>query len=695
LPRRQLFKHGAFTECRIGEIRPTGWLRESLVRFADGLTGHLEAAGYPFDTVSWHGDESVNRCDFIWEPYEQTGYWVDGMLRCGMLLGDERLTARALQSIEHVLRNQREDGYLGPERMRTLTAERLRDTASLADYKRCWRWPHAVFFRSMMALPEKKRLNAARALRRHFLGDTGYDYTQGRDVLNVETALWAAEVTGDAALAAVAATWYEGFNRDGAGDHATLAFQLSDARDNQHGVTFNEMAKLGAVLYRYTGDVAQLRASENAYRKLDRDQMLVAGIPSSSEHLRGKDPLDSYETCDIADFIWSVGYLLMATGDARYADKLERALFNAGYGAVTPDAKALQYFGCGNQVICDRQSNHNEFFKGCAHMSYRPNPGTPCCPGNVNRIVPGFASRMWMRDGSGGIVAALYAPGRFEGEVGDGGDVVTIDQRAAYPFEDRVLFEFGAKQPVRFTFRVRIPGWCKRATLRVNGERVEGPLWPGSFVPLERSWRQGDVVELDLPSDARATRWPRDGVAIERGPLVFSLPVPESWARDEEDTRCTPDMPAWNIRPAGAWNLGLALPGDEPALPVAVRRPVGKDTYPWTVENAPIALEVDAYPLRGWDLARVGKVEREIGDGDGNEALARSERGCFVMTPQLPPVGARAGMLERPLRVRLVPYGCTQLRVTVFPDVSPFVSSSLGCAGSPQPQTIPIRDNTA
>ena len=79
---------------------------------------------------------------------------------------------------------------------------------------------------------------------------------------------------------------------------------------NFHGVTFNETAKLAAVLYLYTGKKEYLEAVENAYRKVDENYMLVDGVNSSTEGMRGNDPLESHETCDIADYTWSIGYLL-------------------------------------------------------------------------------------------------------------------------------------------------------------------------------------------------------------------------------------------------------------------------------------------------------------------------------------------------------------------------------------------------
>ncbi len=115
--------------------------------------------------------------------------------------------------------------------------------------------------------------------------------------------------------------------------------------------------------------------------------MLVDGVPSSNEHLRGKDPLDSHETCDIADYTWE-GYLLLTTGHANTAIRLNGPVSMPPPGAVTSDFRAHQYFSGPNQVIADVTSNHNLLTGATPLMSYRPFPATACCTGDVNRIMP-------------------------------------------------------------------------------------------------------------------------------------------------------------------------------------------------------------------------------------------------------------------------------------------------------------------
>lgn len=660
--------HRHFTEAPLSTIRPDGWLLGWLQTQRDGLTGHIEAAGAPFDSVFWGAPpdpETLGR--ERWVPYEQTAYWMDGAIRCGYLIGDAGLSELALRQIRYALDHPDLDGYIGHP-----------------DFKNGFRWSHTVFFRACIALysatgdrsiPEK--------IRSHYVGDN-HPHSKERDVTNIEIMLWAYEQTGDRRLLEKARHAFEENSVIEAKHDCSLSSLLSDTRATEHGVTFNEQAKLGAILYAYTGEHRYLEASLNGFRKLERDQMLLSGIPSSSEHLRGKDPLDSHEVCDIADYMWSAGHLLRVTGDAVWADRIERACFNAAPGAVTPDFRALQYFSCPNQVISTGRSNHNLFFRGESWMAFRPNPGTECCPGNVNRIFPNFGSLLWMNDREGGLVSALYAPSTYRGPLGQGIDgTVTLD--TAYPFEDTIRFRFDIPETVAFPFTVRIPGWCQGASLRLNGVSLDVPCLPATFVTIKRPFESGDVLELHLPMNVVLQQWPLGGVGVDYGPLAFALDIREKWQVDPGDGTGRQDerfkavshgngdagtFPNWEIFPDSPWNFALAFNPDRIAEEVEVER-LPASTSPWTQASAPIKLHVPARRVRDWQLDERGEIEQERPrqvDKDVWRATRTIEKGDFAFTPQLPDPASLPARLESAVeKVTLVPYGCTRLRISVFP----------------------------
>ena len=655
--------YSKYYELPITAIQPRGWLRAYLETQRDGLTGHLEAAGFPFDQGGWGNHAITHQSGATWWPYEQTGYWLDGMLRCGVLLNDAFLIEKARQPIEYTLEHADKDGYLGPAFMKKpVPGERWAVN----------RWPHTIFFRALMAYHTfTGEDRVVQAVARHYLSGTS-PHSKGRDVTNIETMLWAYDRTGDPRLLDLAVRAFTDYNQGSPEPDTSLAELLSDKRATIHGVTYNEIGKLGAVLYRYSGRQEYLDATLNAYRKIDLDQMLVDGVNSSTEALRGKDPLDSHETCDIADYTWGVGYLLLATGTGDYADKIERACFNAAPGAVRSDFKALQYFSCPNQVVATRTSNHNKYFRGKSWMSYRPNPGTECCPGEVNRIMPNFVSRMWLSDGQDGLVAALYAPSQVTARVGAAGQEVTIIEDTHYPFSEHIEFRIQTQKPVEFSFTLRVPGWCKQAELRLNGQPVQAHLAAGRFFTLERRFMDGDRVSLLLPMPIRMQHWPRAGVSLERGPLAYALRIDEDWRVDKEDPRSTPDFPAWDLYPASTWNYALAVDPENLEKDVKVVQGTFSD-HPWSIATAPLTLQVPARRVIGWRLLK--RSSTITSHGRRNTRL----KGDFIFTPQLPhPDGLAKRLGERIETITLVPYGCSKLRITIFPNALSPLSSGEG-----------------
>lgn len=621
-----------FREFPISAVTPEGWLRRALELQRDGITGHLHRNGYPFNTKGWAGVVPPTQgCD--WWPYEQTGYWVDGMVRCAHLLRDSTLLERGLAQIEYVLRHPDRDGYLGPKHIKVPESMN--------------RWAHAVFFRAMMA--HHSATGDARipeAIRRHYLSHTS-PHVVDREVCNIEAMCWAAGVTGDKRLIRDALKARQGFNEVAHKYHCgdvTDKGLLSGKRPTIHGVSFAEMAKTPAILAMYTGQEDLARISVHGFRKADRFSMLVDGIPSGSEALRGREPLDAHETCDVADFPWAWGYLLMATGAAEWADRIERACFNAAPGCVLPDFRGLQYFSCPNQVLADDTSNHVHFQRGNGRMAFWPNHNVECCPGEVNRIMPNYIARMWMSGTKDEVAAVLYGPSRLETRLGPRQTPVTIVEDTQFPFSDCVEFQVRAAQPVRFAFTLRIPGWCRAAQVRVNGAPAKGAVRRGTFLTLNREWQPNDRVTLVLPMEVALSRWPQQGVALERGPLVYSLRIAE---RRELHTQEADQFPAWNFYPDSPWNYALAVDPDRLDEVEIVQR-MAPALEPWRQENAAIELRVPARRVRGWGLAR--------------------EKGKRF-TPALPDAGyLRKNLASRTETIALIPYGCTRLRLTVFPD---------------------------
>lgn len=671
------FPHTRYSPISLSQIRPAGWVFEFLQRQCAGITGHPQASGYPLDHTFWGNPaQSLDILDpnMAWWPYEQTAYWVDGALKAGFLTGNEAVYAMARSVIDRAIEQAAPDGFIGPDMFRAQN-----------------RWPYTIFFRAVLAQyaisGERRYLDA---LVRHY-HSTPHPMNFGRDVAGAEILLLLYGETGQAGLLAEAQDLYARFNRQ-AGEFdfdCSLAGMSSEKPVAMHGVTFNELAKLGALFYAATGDQDSLAATLHAYAKVVRDHILADGLHSGAEAMSGQAPLDSHETCNITDYTWSMGHLLQITGEARFGDQIERVIFNALPGVITKDFKALQYFSCPNQLVATRTSNHNWMSRGDNRMSFRPGHPVQCCTGNIQRAMPNFVERMWMRgqgDQDSEIVAALFGPGQLEDQVA--GTPVVIQADTRYPFEQAVRFTLLPEHPVRFIFTVRIPAWCRRPAILINGQPLAQTLMPGSFQRIERVWHPGDQVVLSLPFELALKRWPQGGISLEFGPLTLSLPVAapleietsDDWEKTPKEFRLSgprqslPDFPSYHLEPAAEWAYALAVAEESLARQAVVtwNDPHG---FPFDLDQPALCVRVPARRVKGWTLLETGQVIRALPSfEDGKFSMVeRPVEGHFTLTPPLPdPESLPESLSDEIEWIDLVPYGNTLLRLTVFPDGAKF-----------------------
>ncbi len=655
--------YSKFSEIPIRNIEPMGWIKNYLKNQKNGLTGNMEKAGYPFNTVGWKGkiklkfteeEKEKNKgynIETVWWPYEQVAYWIDGMIRCGYLLKDKTLIKKAEAHTNYVLNHPDKTGYLGPVHLKKENVENY--------------WIHAVFFRALMAqFYRYNDKNILRKLKKHYLTGTKNTSFQ-REVCNIETISWLYGQTGDKKLLKKALDIYKNFTKKFPKRPTNIKNLLSDKKPYEHGVTYNEESKLPAILYMYTGRKKYLEASIKAYKKIDKYFMLVDGVNSSSEFLEGKKPLDSHETCDITDFTWSLGYLLMATGNPEYADKIEKACFNAAPGAVKNDFTALQYFSCPNQVIAASNSSHNRDTKGMEFMAYWPNFTPACCPGQVNRIMPNYAARMWMLDKKNNVTAMLYGPSKINFTFKK--TPVTIIEDTNYPFSDKINFKILTKKKIKFSFILRIPGWSKNAAIYINNEKQKNRLKPGTFVKINRTFSNNDTITLSIPMSLKTSKWGETGIAIEYGPLVFALPIKEKWKKFTKTNKLMEDstLNFWEVKPKGKWNYAITL---NRKIPLEKQIKIIKrehSEYPWQIGNPPIILKVPVKKIKNWKLIKTNKVLR------GNKKVWKLKeiKGKFIFTPDLPDKKElKKNISGKTKYITLIPYGATHLRLSIFPS---------------------------
>lgn len=603
-------------------IKVEGWMKEVLTTQRNGLTGHIQVAGAPFDKEGW-GDATQKKMD-RWEDFEQTGYWADGALRCGYLIDDPELTQRVKEWIDFQIDHPKEDGFIGPE-LHNL-------------------WPHVVFFRVIMAEysrnPSPKIIkalsnhykNAARSQTLIKTGGPEWDFNE-RTMLHIEMLCWLYQQTNDAFFIEKAENTYKAFcSRK---SPFTMQAFLSDEVPIVHSVSSFETLKIPVILYINTGKKEYLDAAIHGIQKVYKYHGLADGIPSGNEAHDGNMPNEVHETCCVSDAQWALGYFLQATGDVQWADLMEKICFNAAFSVVWKDFKSLQYYSSPNQVIAKNNSSFCMYVGGQDRMAYRIAHGPACCNGNMNRMIPLFCSRQWMKKGDNGIVAAMYAPSSFTTKLKGSKNEITIQEETNYPFEETIRFRMKMKRSTPFSFWLRIPQWCKGASITVNGQAADIVCKAGTFVEVQRKFSDGDIIELKLPMKAKSVSMPYDGVAFERGPLVFSLNVKaqeEITETREHDgikfqSRILTPLSEWNYAPVDTENIEVVNSNDYSNI--------------WNPEMTPVRLKVKAVTVTNWQLYRDN------------------------FTPYMPSV-IRKG--EEKV-IELVPVGTTVLRMTVFPDI--------------------------
>jgi hypothetical protein len=290
----QVEYHGRFAELPVGSVTPRGWVKDWLQQQADGLTGHPENMAYPYDTCMYAGKIPPPPVPHgqNWWSYEQSGYFVDGAVRLNRLIDNPDAKNIPAANLKYILDNSG-PGKLGES---------------------VWGWPNTVIGRALMAeYSATGDAKVAQILNDCLLGTRGFG---GRDGNLFEEALYLYGLSGDPRLLAIAKRVYDRYFFSDPRSFSQVDKIHGDSPLREHGVTAAEQLKLLPLMYCYTGDKQALELANLAYRKVEGDSLMPDGGIVSSESL-GTTAFNSlHETCDITDWSWSFGYMLMASGDA-------------------------------------------------------------------------------------------------------------------------------------------------------------------------------------------------------------------------------------------------------------------------------------------------------------------------------------------------------------------------------------------
>lgn len=631
----------AFLPLGLTEIQPTGWLRRQLRIQADGLSGHLDEFWPDVQRSGWIGGDC--------EGWERGPYWLDGLVPLAFLLNDPALLAKIHHWMDYILTHQREDGWLGPVEPGK--------TSNVWDSQKRDPWPLFIFFKAAVqyhsatgdprVVPALARCAKAMNTRFDMVPVSGWPGFRTPDW--AISLVWLYEQTGDPEFLWIARralllgyNWIEHF-RDLPYSNRTPQWSF-----DSHIVNHAMAVKMPAVLHR----LGRLDEAESFARhviaELDRCHGQVTGMFNGDESLAGRSPVQGVELCTVVEYLFSIEHLAAAFGSADFGDRLEQVVFNALPAGNSPDMWYHQYVQQANQVQCvegDADSAKRVYTNNGPRANlFGLEPHFACCTANLHQGWPKFAAHLWMRAGPDALAAVAYAPCRLTTTLA--GVPATLDVVTDYPFRSTIDLALSVERPTEGELLLRIPAWTAGATVAVDGQTAQAAQ-AGGYHRLRRRWTGRHSIRLELPMPVRLERRFNNAAAILRGPLVYSLKIGETWQAlppipVHADKQYSYDYPDHEVRPTTPWNYALDLDDANLAASLSfTERPVGD--CPFSPEGAPVVATVRGRRLPAWGL----------------------EKDAAAPPPQSP---VRSNEPEEQLT--LIPYGCTNLRVTEFPTLA-------------------------
>lgn len=620
-----------FTPLPYGVIQPRGWLKNQLRLQAESLSGHLDEFWPDIQNSQWFGGTA--------DGWERAPYWLDGVIPLAFLHEDADFRKKVTGRMESLLERQHPQGWLGP--MEGNPAEGSGFVPFSYDL-----WAELLVFKVMMeyhrATGEERVLDALEKGLRYF--DTVIDmhplanWGQFRWFEGVLAIFYLYDLRPQDWLLDLAVKLQaQGFDWVSFFENWPMREPTPKGRWNYMGhVVNNAMAiKCGPLWARLSQEKRDRKAAENMLEQLDEYHGMPSGVFTGDECLAGRDPTQGTELCAVVEMAYSLENLTSLTGEAAFADRLERVIFNALPATFSPDMWAHQYDQQVNQVLCDVQPrNWNTNGPESNLFGLEPNYG--CCTANLSQGWPKYAGNLWMRSRDGGWAACSYAPCQVN--LAEEGIEGSIRVDTVYPFEDTVRIIIEVANPCSFPLWLRIPGWCKGARLALGDEMLN--VKAGEFLRVEGEWEGATELILTLPAPWELKKGGGGGHVLRRGPLVFSIPVGEKWKQINKDRPHREKPHAdYQVNPTSPWNFALVVDEDKRLVELEyISKPVGD--LPFSPEGAPIRLRLPVQEVPGWELVN-------------------GSSGPLPKPPAYNPTEVR--MMD------FIPYGCTNLRITEIP----------------------------
>lgn len=607
-----------FERFGANEIKPAGWLKNQLVIQAKGLSGNLDKIWPDVRDSAWIGGDK--------DGWERVPYWLDGFIPLSFLLKDEDMIERSNRYINAILDRQCADGWICPC-----------SEAGRRDYDL---WAYFLIGK-VLALycefteSERARTGLYRAMKCLYeLMADGKITMAGR--MNWGEFRWfEGLIPLEYLYREHKEDWIIRFakllKREGA-DY----FQYSEhwKRPINRWVIYTHIVNLcmalkyEVVYTSLTGETCEHTSAE-LWDILEKYNGTAVGTFTGDECLSGLANNQGTELCSVAELMYSCELLYAMTGDAVWADRLEKAALNALPATISDDMWTHQYDQMVNQIACI-QFPGKSFFRtnsSDAHL-FGLEPGYGCCTANFNQAWPKLAMNPFLKSEKG-VLCAHMLPAELNTEVD--GTAVSITTETEYPFRLKCKYMVKAEKEVAFELKIRIPQWAKG--IKIDGQAVE----QRPYITIDKVWNGVQIIEVELIDQPHLVERPGGLKVVNYGPLVFSLPI-EAEYKMSEYTRDGVERKFpycdYELWPQSEWRYGFS----DDKFTVCEKE---GDDVPFSSKAPRLTLKANLCRV-DWDFA------------DGYDTVSDKF-----------PLSDKA--LSAPEEIELIPYGCAKLRMTEMP----------------------------
>lgn len=294
-----------------------------------------------------------------------------------------------------------------------------------------------------------------------------------------------------------------------------------------------------------TGEQALVDALDRLWDNVANKKMYVTGAvgqahygASTNRDMIQEGFIDEYmmpnmtaynETCaNICNAMFNYR-MLGLRGASKHADIMELVLYNSALSGISLEGK--DYFYANPLRMIHNTRDYDAHQNVTESPNREPYLACFCCPPNLVRTIAKVSGWAYSLPANG-VAVNLYGGNRLETKLLDGSSIV-LNQQTQYPWEGEVSITIEACKKDAFEVWLRIPEWAEGAIVQINGQDAGVAITPGTFVVIDRKWKAGDRITLDMPMEAGFVEGHprieevRNQVAIKRGPIVYCLESPD------------------------------------------------------------------------------------------------------------------------------------------------------------------------